>query len=209
MKRWPIASVLVFSIMIIGPVWITGCTSLQEITLEELARRESQLRQRVQEDSIRTAQEAEQLALLAAQRRGRHSVERRLVEDRETQRQEASADELRRMALLSTIYFDYDEYKLRNDQILSLDENVQKLREFRPEDRILIEGHCDERGTVEYNLALGERRAGAVKSYLGDAGLDESRIEIISYGEEKPADMGHDEQAWSQNRRAELKRTEL
>ncbi len=209
MKRWPIASVLVFSIMIIGPVWITGCTSLQEITLEELARRESQLRQRVQEDSIRTAQEAEQLALLAEERRRRHSVERRLVEDRETQRQEASAEELRRMALLSTIYFDYDEYKLRNDQILSLDENVQKLREFRPEDRILIEGHCDERGTVEYNLALGERRAGAVKSYLGDAGLDESRIEIISYGEEKPADMGHDEQAWSQNRRAELKRTEL
>ncbi len=209
MKRWPIASVLVFSIMIIGPVWITGCTSHQEITLEELARRESQLRQRVQEDSIRTAQEAEQLALLAEERRRRHSVERRLVEDRETQRQEASAEELRRMALLSTIYFDYDEYKLRNDQILSLDENVQKLREFRPEDRILIEGHCDERGTVEYNLALGERRAGAVKSYLSDAGLEESRIEIISYGEEKPADMGHDEQAWSKNRRADLKRTEL
>ncbi len=209
MKRWPIASVFVFSIMIIGPVWITGCTSHQEITLEELARRESQLRQRVQEDSIRTAQEAEQLALLAEERRRRHSVERRLVADRETQRQEASAEELRRMALLSTIYFDYDEYKLRNDQILSLDENVQKLREFRPEDRILIEGHCDERGTVEYNLALGERRAGAVKSYLGDAGLEESRIEIISYGEEKPADMGHDEQAWSKNRRADLKRTEL
>ncbi len=121
MKRWPIASVFVFSIMIIGPVWITGCTSHQEITLEELARRESQLRQRVQEDSIRTAQEAEQLALLAEERRRRHSVERRLVADRETQRQEASAEELRRMALLSTIYFDYDEYKLRNDQILSLD----------------------------------------------------------------------------------------
>ena len=209
MMRWSIASILVLSIMIIGPVWITGCISSQEITLEELARRESQRRHRVQEDSIRTAQEAEQLARLAEERRRRQSVERRLVEDREAQRQEASAEELRRMALLSTIYFDYDEYKLRNDQILSLDENVQKLREFRPEDRILIEGHCDERGTVEYNLALGERRAGAVKSYLGDGGLDESRIEIISYGEEKPADMGHDEQAWSKNRRVELKRTEL
>ena len=209
MMRWSIASVLVLSIMIIGPVWITGCISSQEITLEELARRESQRRHRVLEDSIRTAQEAEQLARLAEERRRRQSVERRLVEDREAQRQEASAEELRRMALLSTIYFDYDEYKLRNDQILSLDENVQKLREFRPEDRILIEGHCDERGTLEYNLALGERRAGAVKSYLGDGGLDESRIEIISYGEEKPADMGHDEQAWSKNRRVELKRTEL
>ena len=207
--RWSIASILVLSIMIIGPVWITGCISSQEITLEELARRESQRRHRVQEDSIRTAQEAEQLARLAEERRRRQSVERRLVEDREAQRQEASAEELRRMALLSTIYFDYDEYKFRDDQFLSLDENVQKLREFRPEDRILIEGHCDERGTVEYNLALGERRAGAVKSYLGDGGLDESRIEIISYGEEKPADMGHDEQAWSKNRRVELKRTEL
>jgi len=183
--RWSIASVLVLSIMIIGPVWITGCINPQEITLEELARRESQRRHRVQEDSIRTAQEAEQLARQAEERRRRQSVERRLVQAREAQRQEASAEEL------------------------SLNENVKKLREFRPEDRILIEGHCDERGTVEYNLALGERRAGAVKSYLGDGGLDESRIEIISYGEEKPADMGHDEQAWSKNRRVELKRTEL
>ena len=113
------------------------------------------------------------------------------------------------MATLSSIYFDYDESELRADQMTALNENARKLREYKPEDNVLVEGHCDERGTVEYNLALGERRAGAVKSYLGDAGLDESRIEIISYGEEKPADMGHDEQAWSQNRRAELKRTEL
>ena len=106
------------------------------------------------------------------------------------------------------VFFDYDSAELDADA----QELLQHQAAWFKQHNILsvtIEGHCDERGTVEYNLALGERRAGAVKSYLGDAGLDESRIEIISYGEEKPADMGHDEQAWSKNRRAELKRTEL
>ena len=206
MKRWSIVTVLVLSIMIIGPLWITGCISPQEITLEELARRESQRRHRVQEDSIRTAQEAEQLARQAEERRRRQSVERRVEEDRETQRQEASAEELRRMALLSSIYFDYDESELRADQMTALNENARKLREYQPEDNVLVEGHCDERGTVEYNLALGERRASTVKSFLTDGGVAETRLETISYGEERPASMGHDENAWSKNRRAEIKR---
>ena len=106
------------------------------------------------------------------------------------------------------IFFSYESFDLDADAQETLQLQAAWLKQHQ-EVTVTIEGHCDERGTVEYNLALGERRAGAVKSYLGDAGLEESRIEIISYGEEKPADMGHDEQAWSKNRRADLKRTEL
>ena len=67
---------------------------------------------------------------------------------------------------------------------------------------VVIEGHCDERGTNAYNLALGERRAESVKMFLVNLGLSDSRMTIISYGEEKPVDMGHNEEAWAKNRRA-------
>ena len=77
------------------------------------------------------------------------------------------------------------------------------LRDFRNRS-IVIEGHCDERGTREYNLALGERRAQAVQSYLTSAGVRASQIDTVSYGEERPEDPGHDESAWSKNRRAEM-----
>ena len=71
--------------------------------------------------------------------------------------------------------------------------------------QVVIEGHCDERGSDEYNLALGESRALAAKNYLVSLGINENRLSVISYGEEKPAVMGSDEEAWAQNRRAEFK----
>lgn len=71
---------------------------------------------------------------------------------------------------------------------------------------IRIEGHCDERGTSEYNLALGDRRANSAKKYLVDLGISAERLSTISYGEEKPADPGHNEAAWAKNRRDEIKR---
>jgi peptidoglycan-associated lipoprotein len=73
--------------------------------------------------------------------------------------------------------------------------------------RLTIEGHCDERGTTEYNLALGQRRADAARNYLVDLGIDGSRLSTISYGEERPFETGHDESAWSQNRRAHFRVT--
>jgi peptidoglycan-associated lipoprotein len=71
-----------------------------------------------------------------------------------------------------------------------------------PTAKVQIEGHCDEKGTVEYNMALGDRRANAVKTYLIKSGIEKGRIDTISYGKERPADSGHDEAAWSKNRRA-------
>ncbi|MFT3931654.1 MAG: peptidoglycan-associated lipoprotein Pal [Spongiibacteraceae bacterium] len=101
-----------------------------------------------------------------------------------------------------TVYFGFDQYTLSGDSQSILDSNIAKLR--TGSQPIRVEGHADERGTREYNLALGERRANAVVQYLVANGIAKSRIETISYGKERPADPGHDETAWAKNRRAEL-----
>lgn len=101
------------------------------------------------------------------------------------------------------IYFDFDKYDIRPEYRDVLSRKAEVLNEF-PEIAVRIEGHADERGTVEYNLALGERRAQAAKDYLVSLGVDPDRISTISYGEERPAVEGHDESAWSQNRRDEF-----
>ncbi len=102
---------------------------------------------------------------------------------------------------LKDIFFDYDRSNIRDDQKAALNENIAWLR-ANPASKITIEGHADERGTNEYNLALGERRAKATQDYLVAAGLAAARIAIISYGEEHPFVLGHDENAWKWNRRA-------
>jgi len=107
------------------------------------------------------------------------------------------------IASLKTVYFDFDKYNLRDDARRTLERNAEILKEH-PDVSVVIEGNCDERGTNEYNLALGENRANAVRDYLTRIGIDASRLSTISYGEERPVAMGHDEAAWSQNRRAEF-----
>jgi peptidoglycan-associated lipoprotein len=101
-----------------------------------------------------------------------------------------------------TVYFDFDDDRIRVDQESRLDHNADCLRAF--EDDITIEGHCDERGTNAYNMALGERRARSSKRYLERAGIAGGRMDIISYGEERPVALGHNESAWRQNRRTEF-----
>lgn len=106
-----------------------------------------------------------------------------------------------RGSLEQIIYFDYNEDKLRDDAAEALGQKVQILR-ANPGIRIRIIGHTDERGSVEYNQALGMRRAQVVKDYLAGFSIDESRLEIVSMGEDQPQDPGHDENAWNRNRRA-------
>ncbi len=101
---------------------------------------------------------------------------------------------------LSDVFFDYDRYNLREDTRRVLEVDARVLLD-NPEINATLEGHCDERGTVEYNLALGERRAQSVKDYLIEFGIDAGRLTAVSYGEERPFAEGHDETAWSQNRR--------
>lgn len=106
------------------------------------------------------------------------------------------------------IYFDYNSYALRPDALSTLKTNADK---FKSDPNLVnayiqIEGHCDERGTQEYNLALGEKRALAARDYLTRLGVSGDRIITISYGEEAPADPGHNESAWALNRRCEFNR---
>jgi peptidoglycan-associated lipoprotein len=105
--------------------------------------------------------------------------------------------------LLKDIRFDYDKYDIRREDEGILKENAAFLKK-NPKMKIQIEGHCDERGTVEYNLALGERRANSTKRYLVSLGITSDRISTISYGKERPLDPGHNEEAWAKNRRAHI-----
>jgi peptidoglycan-associated lipoprotein len=104
---------------------------------------------------------------------------------------------------LDDVYFGFDQYTLTAAALNVLAKNVTTLKS-NPKVVVQIEGHADERGTVEYNLALGQKRASAVRIYLINAGIDSGRIFTISYGKERPLDTGHNEEAWAKNRRAHL-----
>jgi peptidoglycan-associated lipoprotein len=105
---------------------------------------------------------------------------------------------------LKTIYFDFDQSRLTEEAQQKLRENAKWISE-NPEAKIVVEGHCDERGTNEYNLALGERRASSAHSYLTTLGVPASRLSTVSYGEERPAEAASNEAAWAKNRRVECK----
>ncbi len=105
--------------------------------------------------------------------------------------------------LLKRIHFDFDRYDIRPQDAEILKQNAEVLKKF-PKLKIQIEGHCDERGTNEYNLALGERRANSTKNYLLSLGIAGDRISTISYGEERPLDPAQNEEAWAKNRRADF-----
>jgi peptidoglycan-associated lipoprotein len=113
-----------------------------------------------------------------------------------------SGDEVKAM-LATMIHFDFDKANIMADDQQTLDQKIAILQK-NPALRVQISGHCDERGSDEYNLALGNRRANAAKQYLVSHGIDASRIETISYGEERPLNPGHAEDAWAQNRRDEF-----
>ncbi|MGH7529377.1 MAG: peptidoglycan-associated lipoprotein Pal [Gemmatimonadales bacterium] len=157
-------------------------------------------------DSLAAAQ-AEQARLdsiAEAERRAREEAER-AAREREAAEREAAArttEEVRTM-LATMIFFDYDRSNIRPDDMTALDQKVQILQ-ANPELRIRIHGHCDERGSDEYNLALGNRRAQSAKQYLVSHGISEDRIETQSWGEERALVEGQDESAWSQNRRDEF-----
>lgn len=105
---------------------------------------------------------------------------------------------------LQTVYFDFDKHNLRADAKAALDADFALMQEF-PDAIVKIEGHCDERGTIEYNLSLGEKRAKAVMDYLVGQGIAPARLSVISFGKERPADTGHNDAAWNKNRRAEFR----
>jgi peptidoglycan-associated lipoprotein len=104
------------------------------------------------------------------------------------------------IATLADIHFDFDNYVLRPQDRNTLAKTAAWIKENHPK-MVTIEGNCDERGTVEYNLALGQRRASEAEKYLVTLGVNEKILKVISYGKERPLDPGHDEEAWTKNRR--------
>jgi peptidoglycan-associated lipoprotein len=105
---------------------------------------------------------------------------------------------------LAAVYFDFDKADLRQDSRDVLSKNAETILKSLAKAKIQIEGHCDERGSAEYNMALGERRAKSAQKYLTTLGVNANNLSVISYGKEKPAVVGNDEAAWAKNRRAEF-----
>ena len=172
-----------------------------------------------EEPSVKSAEESEAIkerARLEAQEKEREAMEAARVREEEAKRELAKkeferslvakrtpgiAGEVFESEMIKDIHFDFDKYNIRPKEAEILKQNSALLMKY-PAMNFQIEGHCDERGTDEYNLALGERRANSTKKYLISLGIEASRISTISYGEERPADKGHDEAAWAKNRRA-------
>ncbi len=159
----------------------------------EQARRDSIAAAQARADSIRRAQEEEERI------RRQHTADSIAALRRET-------EEVRQM-IARMVHFDFDKYAIRPGEDTQVLEQKLAVLQANPNLQLEITGHCDERGTDEYNMALGMRRSNASKQFLVDRGIAESRITVRSRGEEVPLDPGHDETAWAQNRRSEFRVT--
>ncbi len=149
-------------------------------------------------DSLQRVQDSIAAAEAEARRRAEEAeAARRAEEARQRAIREARA------TLMEVVHFDYDMSEIRPQDAEILRRKVEILR-ASPQVQLRIEGHADERGSIEYNLALGVRRATAARDFLSNFGIQASRMEVVSFGEEQPADPGHDEAAYARNRRAEF-----
>ena len=187
---------------------LTGCPKKTVIKDEPSIKRTEEL-----------AVERERATKLEAERAAKEAREKELAKLREAEARKAREKEFEKSLvakkepgiegqifeskLLKDIHFDFDEYDIRPGDAEILKENAALLKKFSNV-KIQIEGHCDERGTIEYNLALGERRANNTKQYLISLGISPDRISTISYGKERPLDPGHNEETWAKNRRVHL-----
>jgi peptidoglycan-associated lipoprotein len=184
-----------FSILIlilcIGLI-MTGCPK-KTVVKEEPTTKKS-------EEAVKKEAKAEELARIKEEE-AKKAQEKEFEKSLVPKKTPGIEGEVFESTLLKDIHFDFDKYDIRPTDAGILKENAALLVKF-PNVKIQIEGHCDERGTVEYNLALGERRANSAKRYLISLGIPEKRISTISYGKERPSDPGHNEEAWAKNRRA-------
>lgn len=156
------------------------------------------------EDQTQT--EAEAAAAEAARKAEQERIRQQELQEeaaRKLAMEQARTEAAKTRFLNQNIHFEYDSSQLTDTARTLLREKADWLK-ANPEYSIVIEGHCDERGTTEYNLALGERRASAAKQYLQDLGIETFRMTTVSYGEERPLDPGQNEMAYSKNRRAQF-----
>jgi peptidoglycan-associated lipoprotein len=196
-------SIIVF-LLCLG-LLVSGCPKKTVMKEEPSSKTEEQL-----------AAGRDKAARLEAERKEKEAKEMARMKEEEAQKQPAQKEfekslvakktpgiegEVFESQLLKDIHFDFDKYDVRPMDAEILMENAALLKK-RPSMKVQIEGYCDERGTEEYNLALGERRANSTKKSLVSLGISPDRISTISYGEERPLDPKHNEEAWARNRRA-------
>jgi peptidoglycan-associated lipoprotein len=177
------------------PLFLTSCAKKQ-LQVSEGPQAEAE-KEKAEKAEVTETMEKEDLE---AARKKEAEREAKL---RELQAAQKLADEIR-VFESEKIYFDFDKSNLKHYSRVILKDKAAWLKR-NPSYSVVIEGHCDERGTNEYNLALGDRRAQAAKNFLQAQGISGDRITTISYGEEKPAEPGHNEEAWAKNRRDEFK----
>ncbi|MBN2515261.1 MAG: peptidoglycan-associated lipoprotein Pal [Deltaproteobacteria bacterium] len=178
MKRNLKITGIVLLVLSLSFVFMAGCAKKEIVKEETLV---------TQEEKAPEAQVAEKEALSKEQEDAQKALE-----ERERLLQEAAAFE--------DVYFDFDKYDLKTEARETLKRHADWLLN-NTEFEVILEGHCDERGTREYNLALGERRSESVRDYILNLGIDAGRLTTISYGEELPLDPSHTEEAWAKNRR--------
>lgn len=181
-----------FALVVMLCVALTGCPKPETLVDEEPVVVDTSEEEALEEERMKA--EEEQARQLEEERMKQLEIE-------ETRRLELEREDRMRIALEGRdIYFEFDQYRLTSAARALLQEKGDYLM-ANSDVAILIEGHCDERGTVEYNLALGDRRAKSARDYLLRMGVSPTRVDTISYGEEMPADPGHHEGAWTKNRR--------
>jgi len=197
-------SFTIFVLVLCLGLFVTGCAKKKVVIDRDRS-------------SVQRSEEASRLEAERAAREAQELKERELARIREEEAKKAAGGEFEKSLvakkergiegevfetkLLKDIHFDFDKYDVRPQDEGILKENAAWLKN-NPKMKIQIEGHCDERGTSDYNLALGETRANMTKRYLVSLGIASDRISTISYGEERPLDTGHNEEAWAKNRRA-------
>jgi len=175
---------------------LTGCPKKTVVKEEPSMKAQEAVAEREKAAKLAAEKEAARIGEEEAKKAKEQEFAKSLVAKKEP----GIAGEVFESRLLKDIHFDFDRYDIRSGDTEILKENAALLMNY-PKVKIQVEGHCDERGTNEYNLALGERRANAAKRYLLSLGISSDRISSISYGEEKPLDAGHNEEAWAKNRR--------
>ena len=184
-KHWTILALALMALVVVSFAACTKSKISSEPSTTTSA--EEEARRRAEEEARQKALEEENL-------REEGLSEQEARERMETERSRFENED---------IYFEFDSIRLSPEAQEILTQKAAWLRK-NPQARITIEGHCDDRGTNEYNLALGEGRANSAREYLVDLGIKESRITTISYGEERPIDTGQNEEAWARNRRAQF-----
>ena len=176
-------------------------SSMTQASQEDQQAKQEESR-RMQEEQTKQAELEKQRAMEESRLKEQRLREQQLAEERrQADIAQRIVDAKKKTFLKELILFDYDSSVLTATAQDRLVRKSEWLKE-NPNVKLIIEGHCDERGTVEYNLALGERRAEAAKAFLVDLGISASRLTTISYGKERPFDKGHYEGAWAKNRRA-------